>query len=112
MNQIELLNLIQEYHFCRLRCDNILPQGFLGVELATDLPQRRGLVVTKVYPNCPAESAGLQEGDIIVRYNGDEFWSKELLLADIRTTRPLTPVDIDILRGEQRKRIMVILVDR
>lgn len=110
LSQVALLNLAQEYDLCYLRQDNTLPQGYLGVELAVDLPERRGIVIKKVHRNCPAEAAGLEQGDIIVSYNGEKVWSKELLINDIMRTRPLSPVDINVLRGEEIKTFMVILV--
>jgi len=102
--------LAQEYDLCYLRQENILCQGYLGVELAVDLPERRGIVIKKVHRNCPAEAAGLEEGDIIVSYNGEKVWSEKLLINDITRTRPLSPVDINVLRGEEIKTFMVILV--
>lgn len=112
LSQVALLNLAQEYDLCYLRQDNTLPHSYLGVELAVDLPERRGLVIKKVHRNCPAEAAGLEEGDIIVSYNGEKVWSEKLLINDITRTRPLTPVDISVLRGEEIKTFMVILVGK
>lgn len=112
LQQIRILNLIQEHDLCSLRQYEVLPQGFLGVELAADLPQRRGVVIKRAYPNCPACAAGLQDEDIIVSYNGTQVWSKELLMLDIKRTRPLTPVEIDVLRGKEKKRFTVIIVSR
>ena len=103
-----VLDLI-EYDLCSLRENKVLPQGFLGVELA-DLPERKGVAIKKVHPNCPAQAAGLQEGDIILWYGGREAFSRDALICCIQRTRPLTPVEIDILRGEERKRFNVILV--
>lgn len=112
LQETRILNLIQEHDLCCLRQYEILPQGFLGVELVADLPERRGVVIKRVHPNCPACAADLQDEDIIVSYNGTQVWSKELLMLDIRRTRPLTPVDIDVLRGKEKKRFTVIIVSR
>jgi len=103
-----VLDLI-EYDLCSLREKKILPCGFLGVELE-DLPEGKGVLIKKVYPNCPAQAAGLEKGDIILWYQGHQYWSKEQLICDIERSRPLTPVEIDILREGQRKRFSVILV--
>ncbi len=108
VTKITTLDLI-EYDLCSLREKKVLPQGFLGVELA-DLPGRKGILIKKLYPNCPAQAAGLQEGDIILWYGGREAFSRDALISCIQRTRPLTPVEIDILRGEERKRFNVILV--
>ncbi len=42
--------------------------GFLG--LATEVRPEGGLRVTKVGKNCPAEQAGIKEGDILHTFNG------------------------------------------
>ena len=102
------LDLI-EYDLCSLREKKILPCGFLGVELE-DLPEGRGVLIEKVYPNYPAQAAGLEKGDIILWYQGSQCWSKKQLICDIERSRPLAPVEIDILREGQRKRFSVILV--
>lgn len=55
--------------------------GFLGVyiqdltpELARSfgLPEPKGALVSEVIPDSPAAKAGIQKGDVIVRYNGKE----------------------------------------
>jgi len=51
VTKIGVLDLI-EYDLCSLRKKKVLPQGFLGVELA-DLPGRKGILIKKLYPNCP-----------------------------------------------------------
>lgn len=112
LQYIRILNLIQEHGLCCLRQYEVLPQGFLGVELVVDLPQRRGVVIKRVHPNCPACAAGLQDQDIIVSYNGTQVWSRELLMLDIKRTKSLTPVEIDVLRGKEKKRFTVIIVSR
>jgi len=95
VTKIAALDLI-EYDLCSLRKKKVLPQGFLSVELV-DLPGRKGVLIKKLYPNCPAQAADLQEGDIILSYGSREAFSREVLASCIQRTRPLTPVEIDIL---------------
>lgn len=61
--------------------------GFLGVDIANDASVRKqvneanpwGVVVTRVFPRTPAESAGIREDDLIMKYaaepvkNGDHL---------------------------------------
>lgn len=107
ITKIGILDLI-EYDLSSLREKKVLPQGFLGFKLADFTG--KGVLIKKVYPNYPAQAAGLEEGDIILSYGGSEAFSREALTSCIQRTRPLTPVEIDILRGEERKRFTVILV--
>jgi S1-C subfamily serine protease len=55
-------------------------RGYLGIGL-DDLPGARakslgiaaGVVVTKVVPGDPADRAGLEAGDVVVKFNGDDL---------------------------------------
>lgn len=79
-----------------LRAKNLLPQGFLGVELQ-DIP-RGGIVVKKVYAGYPGEQAGLEEGDVILWFGDYRVFSVKALTLYIRITRPGTIVTIGIAR--------------
>jgi len=109
LSKFQTLNLLQEYDLCYLREDNILPQGFLGVELELCRDRQR-VVIQKVYGNSPAQAAGLEEGDIVLSYQDTQVWSEEWLISDIQRTRPLTPVEIVVSRTGKQKRFTVILV--
>lgn len=109
LRKVQISDLIQECDLCCLREDNILPQGFLGVDLEP-CQERQGVVIQKIHGNSPAQAAGLAEGDIILCYRNTQVWSKELLIRDIQGTRPLTPVDILVSRRGEEKRLMVLLI--
>ncbi|MCM1263901.1 MAG: PDZ domain-containing protein, partial [Butyrivibrio sp.] len=59
-------------------------RGFLGIsgisvtqELADDYGMPKGLYITKVYENTPAEEIGLKKGDIITSFDGEEITSMD-----------------------------------
>jgi Do/DeqQ family serine protease len=80
---------------------------------AYDLTVSRGAIVTQVSENTPAEKAGIETGDVIVGFNGEEIVSA----SDIRNTVGLveagTRTDITFIRDGKRMtaKILVEAVD-
>lgn len=68
-----------------------------------------GLEVTDVSKNSPAETAGLQEGDVIFKVSDEKMDSPEALQKLIRSKRPGDVVRIQIKRGEKKQKINVTL---
>jgi serine/threonine protein kinase len=64
-----------------------------------------GALVAAVTPDSPAQKAGLQDGDIVVRFDGRDVADIRDLPPIIRATRVGKPVDITILRAGQRTTI-------
>ena len=94
-------------------------RGVLGVQTqdlnpllaeAFGLKQKKGAVVTRVMDNSPAEKAGLQAGDIIIKINGRDVKNS----SDVRNRVGLIPVGenvtFEILRGGERKKISTTVV--
>lgn len=66
----------------QLKANGKVSRGYLGVVIqdvtkdladAYGLPKPAGAVVAKVMPDAPAAKAGVQEGDVIVAFNGKEI---------------------------------------
>ncbi len=79
--------------------------GVIGIDALLQLGGP-GPVVTRVFPGTPAESAGLQKGDLIVKAKDHVFKPGEgqRVLWQIVAGRAGTPVDISVLRdGEVMK---------
>lgn len=78
--------------------------GIVAVEISKNnftsynLSEVRGVGVQRVVENSPAEKSGFMEGDVIVRYNGEEVTSVSKLVRLIRETAPDHQVKITVLR--------------
>jgi len=91
----------------RLTKGETIVRGQLGVviqemtdDLAKqfDLPKTEGVLVSQVNPDSPAEKAGMQDGDVIVQYDGKDVNSVYALRKLVANTLPGTKVQIGILR--------------
>lgn len=78
----------------------------LGVSGVDD---KRGPRVTDVSKGLPAESAGIQPGDIISKFNGRNVKDFDVLADLVRARRPGDEVTLTILRNEKTLKIKVTL---
>lgn len=95
--------------------------SYLGVELAEvskenlskfGLNEVRGVAVEKVVENSPATQAGLQNGDVIIKFNGEEISSVRKLMRLISETAPEHKAKIIVLRGGNEREIVVTMGKR
>ncbi len=91
-------------------------RGFMGVhmgELSDTLAARLGIpggvVVRQVRPALPAAEAGMQPGDIIVRFDRIPVTNMQQLRRLVMNTPPQTTVNVDILRIEDDKPVEMTL---
>ena len=91
-------------------------RGWLGVliqdvtrELADsfDMDHPRGALVARVLPDSPSEKAGMQAGDIILEYNGQELVNSSMLPPLVGASRVDEPAKVVILRSGKRKTLEV-----
>ena len=91
-------------------------RGFLGVSLqkvesdiatAFGLNKAEGALVTSVLKDGPAERAGLQSGDIIIRVNDSKVESVGSLRNKISFTQPNEKVSLTLLRDGTEQKIEV-----
>jgi putative serine protease PepD len=73
------------------------------------LPVDAGVLVDSVLPDSPAESAGLQAGDIIVGIGGDRIATMEDMFLAIRSHQIGDDVTVDVVRGEETLELDVTL---
>jgi S1-C subfamily serine protease len=81
--------------------------GFLGVTPADGTGSRLGALVTSIVEGSGAAEAGIQEGDLIVRYQSEPIESAADLIATIRATQPGTTATIEIVRDGQAQELAV-----
>lgn len=82
--------------------------GYLGIEprevtkdnfTSYGLTEVKGVAVERVYENSPAAKAGLQKGDVIVRFGGDAVSSSRKLQRLIGEVAPDHNVTVTVIRG-------------
>lgn len=93
-------------------------RGYLGIviqQLTADLAESFGIeslpgvLVAEVSRNSPAEKAGLHQGDIIERFQGDPVKDVGSFRNRVALTAPGSQVDLTILRNGQRKTLQVTI---
>ena len=96
-------------------------RGFVGVsmrDLSPDLAEAfgvdrdAGILVVEVLPDSPAEKAGLQQGDIIVEYDGAPVESSTNFRTRVAFTKPGETREIVVLRDGRRVATDLTLVPR
>jgi serine protease Do len=96
-------------------------RGYLGVGLqpvdediaqSLGLPKDRGEIVFTVQPNEPAARAGIQQGDVIVRVNGQDVNPDETVSYLIANTTVGSRVPVDIIRDGKPMRLTVAVGQR
>jgi Do/DeqQ family serine protease len=76
----------------------------MSLELAqkTKLPFTKGILITQVYPNTPAEKAGFKEGDIILEINGHETTNEAAYRFRLAIAKQNEALTIIAMRGTGR----------
>lgn len=106
--------------------DQLLKNGtvkhaFLGVRLSDISPQMgqrfnlgttSGALVIDVVKDGPADTAGIESGDIITKFGGAQISKSEDLLLALRGYNPGQKVQISILRGKNQKTLTLILANQ
>ncbi|MES9957954.1 MAG: DegQ family serine endoprotease [Sedimenticola sp.] len=102
----------------QLREKGKVSRGWLGVliqdvtrELADSfgMEHPHGAIVAKVLPGSPAENAGLQQGDVILTFNGRKLYNSSMLPPMVGSSRIDKPATLEILRAGKRKTIKVTI---
>lgn len=104
----------------QLITDGKITRGYLGVKLqaitpelaeAFHLPDASGALVGEVQPGTPAAKAGIQDGDVIIEFNGKDVGDSAHLRIMVAQTQPKTAVSFKILRNGQEKNFNVTLAE-
>ncbi len=84
--------------------------AYVGVEL--NATSSGGAQVSSVQPNSPAQSSGLQSGDLVTAINGKTITSTEQFIATVDQYAPGTKLTMTVSRGGQSHTITVTLGTR
>lgn len=76
------------------------------------LKEVRGVAIEKVLDDSPAKQAGLQDGDVIVRFNGDEVSSYRKLTRLISETAPDHQARLTVSRNGSERDVTVTMGKR
>jgi Do/DeqQ family serine protease len=96
-------------------------RGYLGVGIRSldeglakqfKVPDISGALVEDVTPGGPADKAGIKNGDVIRKLNGQTVEGSEQLTAMVTNVNPGTEVKLDILRDGQPMTIRLVLGER
>jgi serine protease Do len=96
-------------------------RGYLGAQIRTldeglahafDVPDTSGALVEDVTSGGPADKAGLKNGDVIRKYNGQTVTDSGQLIALVTNTDPGTVVTLEILRNGKPLTVKVTLGER
>ena len=85
----------------RLISGELVGTAFLGISGVTPMDGRAGALITEIVDGSPAERAGLEKDDLIVRSDGRPFPDMRALRADIQLRLPGTEVELEYLRGDR-----------
>ena len=101
----------------QIRSNGKVIRGWLGVHTEDADPQPTaarvpGLRVTGVFAGGPADRAGLERGDILLRVAGTDLPDVETLLQVTTETPPGTKVDIVLRRDGERRHVEAELEQR
>ena len=86
-------------------------RGRLGVSLDETEGDVRGAKVRSVVAGSPAEKAGLKEGDVVVRFDGEAVRSASQLARLVRETPADRSVPIEVTRGGSRQTLTATLAE-
>jgi serine protease Do len=96
-------------------------RGYLGVQIqpvddsiaeSLRLPKNRGEIVARIEPGQPAARAGVQQGDVIVRVNGQEV-TPDNTLSYIVANQPVgSRVTLDVIRNGKPMTLTAVLAER
>ncbi len=105
----------------RIEIDDSENEAWLGVKIRDldrklreelDTKARYGAVVEHVLDDTPAEEAGIEPGDVIVKFDDVKIRRARDLTKAITSHEPGDEVTIELMRGKERKEVTVVLSKR
>lgn len=106
---IERIKIKKERKSCAAYLGVYMDEISKRVRRKLDYPKRDGVLIIEVVDDSPAEEAGIEEDDIIYRFNGEEVEDAKHLSELVKNKKPGDTVEIALYRGGDRKEIDVVL---
>lgn len=100
----------------QLKQFGVTQRGWLGVKIQTvtediaetlGVPENAGALISAVTPDGPAAKAGLEAGDVILKFDGKDVTTMRGLPKIVAQTPIGKSVDVDVLRKGQKKSLQV-----
>jgi S1-C subfamily serine protease len=77
-----------------------------------NLSNKKGLFVTKIEDNSPASRSQLQEGDIIISFNGKQINNSQELFKELTRRDILSIIDISVIRHTEQLNFTIAPVEK
>ncbi|HEY0759074.1 MAG TPA: Do family serine endopeptidase [Acidisarcina sp.] len=87
-------------------------QGVMSSAVSRVYGFKNGVLVSRVFPNEPADKAGLKGGDVITSLDGRPVKDGDDLVNDISARRPGTKITVGYLRDGKQQTATVMIGDR
>jgi len=87
-----------------------IQHSFLGISGGDPVVGEPGAVIGEVFAGLPAAAAGLQIGDRIVSFNGEEIAGMGQLAATVRLSPQNQPIEVMVVRDDQLVTVNLELV--
>ncbi|MBN2325445.1 MAG: Do family serine endopeptidase [Spirochaetes bacterium] len=92
-------------------------RGYLGVNIQDITPEMakslkldrdiKGVIIADVVPSGPADKGGIEQGDIIIRFDGERIETVAGLRNRVAATDPGTTIKIGLIRGKKELELSV-----
>ncbi len=98
-----------------------IKRGLLGVSIqpltpdlakAFDAQRNRGVIISMVAPDSPAEAAGLEVGDIVLSINGRATKTAADMKNFIGVLRAGSEISLEVLRGDRKMEVTAVIKER
>lgn len=105
----------------QLREDGSVERGWLGVMIqdvdqdlaeAFGLDSKKGALISQVMEDSPAAKAGLQQGDVVLRFNGVAVKNMQAFRRAVALIQPGQTVTAVVKRGDEEKELRITIGSR
>ncbi|KST66960.1 PDZ domain-containing protein [Mastigocoleus testarum] len=76
------------------------------------VPETKGILIVKVFPNSPAETAGLRRGDIITEVSGKPTTDAKEVIEIVNSSNVGESLPLTVTRGDKKNSISVRLGEK